>query len=50
VLVLPGSFLARRVEGTNPGAGYVRIALVADETEVAAATERILAHAGQLPC
>jgi len=50
VLVLPGSFLARTVEGTNPGAGYVRIALVADEAQVVAATERILAHAAQSAC
>lgn len=28
VLVLPGSFLARTIGGHNPGAGYVRIALV----------------------
>ena len=29
VTVLPGSFLARHAHGINPGAGYVRIALVA---------------------
>lgn len=29
VTVLPGSFLARTAHGVNPGAGYVRIALVA---------------------
>ena len=45
VLVLPGSFLGRNADGNNPGAGYVRIALVAEEAEVLAATERILAHA-----
>jgi N-succinyldiaminopimelate aminotransferase len=45
VLVLPGSFLAREVDGFNPGAGYVRIALVADETEVAQACERVRNHA-----
>ena len=28
VTVLPGSYLAREVQGANPGAGYVRIALV----------------------
>lgn len=32
VTVLPGSFLAREARGTNPGRGYVRIALV-DELE-----------------
>lgn len=46
VLVLPGSFLAREVDGHNPGAGYVRIALVADEAEVAQACQRIRAQAG----
>ena len=45
VLVLPGSFLARTADGSNPGEGYVRIALVAEEAEVLTATERILAHA-----
>ncbi len=45
VLVLPGSFLGRTVDGINPGAGYVRIALVADEAEVVEASERIVAHA-----
>lgn len=28
VLVLPGSFLSRTVDGRNPGAGFVRLALV----------------------
>lgn len=44
VRVLPGSYLAREVDGRNPGAGYVRIALVAEETEVAEAVERIVRH------
>jgi N-succinyldiaminopimelate aminotransferase len=43
VTVLPGSFLARAADGSNPGAGYVRIALVAEETEVLDATQRIVA-------
>ncbi|HYA66249.1 MAG TPA: aminotransferase class I/II-fold pyridoxal phosphate-dependent enzyme, partial [Burkholderiaceae bacterium] len=43
VTVLPGSFLARAADGSNPGAGYVRIALVAEETEVVDATQRIVA-------
>jgi len=30
VTVLPGTYLAREANGQNPGAGYVRIALVAD--------------------
>ena len=29
VRVLPGAYLAREVEGFNPGAGYVRVAMVA---------------------
>lgn len=41
VLVLPGRFLARDAEGGNPGAGRVRIALVAGETECVTAAERI---------
>jgi N-succinyldiaminopimelate aminotransferase len=45
VLVLPGSYLGRNVDGFNPGSGYVRIALVAEEAEVQDACDRILAHA-----
>jgi len=45
VTVLPGSFLGRDVDGHNPGAGYVRLALVADAPDVAEATARILAWA-----
>ena len=41
VTVLPGSYLSREVAGHNPGAGYVRIALVAEPAEVAEAAERI---------
>jgi N-succinyldiaminopimelate aminotransferase len=41
VTVLPGSYLSREVEGANPGAGHVRIALVASAPEVAEAAERI---------
>lgn len=41
VTVLPGSYLSRSVGGRNPGAGYVRIALVAEPAEVAEAAERI---------
>jgi N-succinyldiaminopimelate aminotransferase len=44
VMVLPGSFLAREVRGHNPGAGHVRLALVADAEDVAEAADRILAH------
>ena len=41
VTVLPGSFLARDAHGTNPGRGYVRIALVAVRDECAEAVDRI---------
>ena len=34
VRVLPGAYLGRAAGGANPGAGYVRVALVADEDEV----------------
>ena len=41
VHVLPGSFLARQAHGVNPGAGYVRIALVAPLAECLEAAGRI---------
>jgi N-succinyldiaminopimelate aminotransferase len=41
VLVLPGSFLARTVDGANPGARHVRIALVPPLAECLEAMERI---------
>jgi len=41
VTVLPGSFLSRTRDGLNPGAGFVRIALVAEEPEVMEAARRI---------
>ena len=41
VTVLPGSYLARTVNGHNPGAGRVRMALVAETAECLAAAERI---------
>ncbi len=43
VTVLPGSFLAHEVDGFNPGEGFVRIALVAEESEVREAARRIVA-------
>jgi N-succinyldiaminopimelate aminotransferase len=42
VTVLPGSFLAREAHGVNPGAGYVRIALVASLEECTESVTRIL--------
>ncbi len=44
VTVLPGSFLAREADGINPGAGFVRIALVATMDECVIAAERIAAY------
>lgn len=41
VTVLPGSYLSREAQDINPGAGYVRIALVAPVEECVAAAERI---------
>jgi N-succinyldiaminopimelate aminotransferase len=48
VTVLPGSYLARDAHATNPGRGYIRIALVANLDECKAAVERIIALAGSL--
>ena len=48
VIVLPGSFLARESGGVNPGAGFVRIALVASLDECLEAAERIRQYAQQL--
>ncbi|HET6720075.1 MAG TPA: succinyldiaminopimelate transaminase [Rhodocyclaceae bacterium] len=42
VVVLPGSFLARESHGVNPGAGFVRIALVAGTAECTEAAQRIV--------
>ena len=41
VTVLPGQFLAREAHGVNPGANFVRIALVASEAECLEAAQRI---------
>jgi N-succinyldiaminopimelate aminotransferase len=45
VSVLPGSYLARESAGVNPGAGYVRIALVAPIEDCAEAVERLVRFA-----
>lgn len=42
VTVLPGSYLAREVNGANPGAGRVRMALVAEPAECLEAARRIV--------
>jgi len=42
VTVLPGSYLARTAHGSNPGAGYIRMALVANTAECLEAAQRIV--------
>jgi N-succinyldiaminopimelate aminotransferase len=42
VTVLPGSYLAREVQGNNPGAGFIRMALVAQTQECVEAAQRIV--------
>jgi N-succinyldiaminopimelate aminotransferase len=41
VTVLPGSYLAREARGFNPGAGRIRMALVAETAECLEAAQRI---------
>jgi len=41
--VVPGSYLARRqADGFNPGAGYIRLALVADASSTGEALHRLV--------
>ncbi len=42
VTVLPGSYLARQAQGFNPGAGRIRMALVAETAECLEAAQRIV--------
>ena len=42
VVVLPGSYLAREFHGSNPGAGRIRMALVAQTSECVEAALRIV--------
>ncbi len=42
VTVLPGSYLAREFNGFNPGAGRIRMALVAETAECLEAAQRIV--------
>ncbi|KTT27933.1 succinyldiaminopimelate transaminase [Pseudacidovorax intermedius] len=49
VTVLPGSYLAREAQGSNPGRGRVRMALVADTAECAEAARRIAEFATRAP-
>jgi N-succinyldiaminopimelate aminotransferase len=48
VTVLPGSLLARPAHGVNPGAGRIRMALVAPTAECVEAAERIVAYTESL--
>ncbi|HRI92304.1 MAG TPA: succinyldiaminopimelate transaminase [Accumulibacter sp.] len=48
VVLLPGSALARSARGINPGAGFVRIALVAPLADCVEAAERIHSFASKL--
>ena len=47
--VLPGSLLAREAHGSNPGAGRIRLALVADEAECLEAARRIVSFTSSSP-
>ena len=49
VSLLPGSLLAREAFGHNPGAGRVRLALVAEVDECLEAAQRIVAYVKKLP-
>ncbi len=49
VAVLPGSLLAREAQGMNPGAGRIRMALVAGLDECVEAAERIASYTRNLP-
>ncbi|OGB35501.1 MAG: succinyldiaminopimelate transaminase [Burkholderiales bacterium RIFCSPLOWO2_12_FULL_61_40] len=42
VTVLPGSYLAREAQGSNPGAHRIRMALVAETSECVEAAQRIV--------
>lgn len=48
VAVLPGSLLAREAHGANPGAGRIRMALVAEVSECVEAAQRIRAYVQSL--
>jgi N-succinyldiaminopimelate aminotransferase len=48
VAVLPGSLLARDINGVNPGAGRIRLALVAETEECVEAAQRIVSYVQSL--
>ena len=49
VTVLPGSYLARDAHGSNPGAGRIRMALVAETAECVEAARRIAEFVNSRP-
>ena len=49
VTVLPGSYLAREVNGHNPGRGRIRMALVAETAECLEAAQRIVEFVAEHP-
>ena len=45
--VIPGRYLARaQADGSNPGAGYIRVAMVQDNETTAEALHRLVAVLG----
>jgi aspartate/methionine/tyrosine aminotransferase len=45
--VVPGRYLAReQVDGSNPGLGYIRVAMVQDRETTAQALHRLVAALG----
>jgi len=45
--VVPGRYLAReQPDGTNPGAGYIRVAMVQDRDTTAEALHRLVSALG----
>lgn len=48
VAVLPGSYVARDVRGSNPGHRRIRLALVADQAQCADAIDRLVAFSHRL--
>jgi N-succinyldiaminopimelate aminotransferase len=46
VTVLPGQYLARDAHGTNPGRGYIRLALVPELSDCIEAAHRMVAFCG----
>lgn len=50
VRVLPGAYLARAVDGVNPGAGFVRVALVGEDATLARGLRAIARVLYDKPC